>query len=1097
MNVRIAIPVKYKLDAQAVRRGRSGISQATSSAIDRILVNAERELADRGGLERVQLAPITFDWKGAGLSQLREEDRNALEADLRAVIDKAVERAINAVAPNAPEVLAHGEGVPFNQDMLVGGVYVVDSYDTSGEDGTPAAPTRREGLQFIDTGEEWVPQDGSPYRADLYQFISTGDLRRAIRTVLQEAIDQNAAPAPGRVGFVYSGHDELGRSMARTAVIDFNGSAESVTIVDHFNFPGVQSFTPQVDDSEKVEISTQPLSSNIVGVTTVTKIAGEATAIETLTDQLWQRVETNAQEELRQRNVRMTPQIRQILRNAVGRFAENNILEMQNLNPERRLILAQVRPPGQNGFPAALPSRPFGGRDTMSVIHMLYVHREEEEEAEGEGIGTGAAQARGGGGAGGRGSNEGGGQGRGEGGAGGRGSNEAGDGDGDGDGDGNSRPQPFRFPAPTISNPGATLTCEPFHGEASVEELGSDGRRLKSLIGRIAWRLQMPECKYPAQFLLNAGKVWGGRAAQAKGFAGERSATIRATENDQARVGGLGDIGFEPTPSPVLDTIKHLGGTIPLMTELLEAIHSTYRDPVNAAKLSGHSQNNGAHFSYTLQTEYVFDIQDSIGYGYKVACQSVLIQLCLASRQQILERLNNFENYWPIFDSVLRTLVAEESELRLLRERLESHISTSSDVDMQSVVSRGVDNWRNARRNVISLFSSSSSSAILESAQDRVGDATTEGDVRKEGEQWIIRDRNGKDWTREELRRAIGVRATQGREIDPLLSKLTDLPDVRRIAEEAPADAKRYIRALLMEMLEDNEEVTREVEADAHHAFTRGQISEDLVNPTVPGINVQLGGIHLTAHEAIYSSFRGDPYYESALRKIFGLEVGKSELLAVVEFVAMVGIVAASVLCPPVGLAAGAVMAGINYGVAHENAEVVNALFNPEQLTSSANAELELFMAEIEVVMSVIPFAGKALGATARGAKTAFQQGVRQAGRSAFRGMTRELASQIGENMRRGLLRQILQEIIQEQVSGKLMEQMLAPVLQSVVDELELAHGRAGGNAAPPPPDQQIGNDPGTVERRSLIIERKLDEAGGNIENNSEGVDSQRGSSDP
>lgn len=1080
MSIRIAIPVKLKVDPQAVHQGRADVSQVTQRAVSRILANAERELAQRGGLQNVNFAQLDISWSGDGLKHLSEDDRAALEAELRQVVSDTVDEAVIGPSdPGAPEVLAIGEGVPLDENRLVTGIFVADSYDTSGEDGTPTAPPRREGVQFIDVGEGWAPQDGRQYEYGLYHFLNTADLRRNIRAVLREAIQQGRAPSRGRVAFIYNGPDERGQQQVRAAVIEFNGGAGSISIVDYFNFPLPHTYQYQMDEREDVDVETQAAQPGVFGVGSVRKTSGDADVAEALTALLLSRGEAHMENALRERGATMTPQLRSQIRAVARRFATRNLRNMRDLNPGRPLVLTEITPGNGSAYPAVIPSGPFGDGGAMSIIHLVNVVAADGDPM-GEGGGVGNAKQRGGGGQ--------------RGGSGGDGGTGTGGGEGEGGAGGGG--QPFRFPAPTISNPGETLTCEPFHGEASVDDLGRAGQHLKSLVGRIAWRLQMPECKYPAQFLINAGKVWGGRAAQARGFAAERSATIRATAGDEARSGGLGDIGFEPAPSPVIETIKHLGGTVPLMTELLEAIHMTYRVPENAAKLSGHSQNDGAHFSYALQTEYIFDIQDSIGYGYKVACQSTFIQLCLASRQQILERLNNFENYWPIFDSVLRTLVAEESELRLLRERLESHIATSTDIDMQAAVSRSVDNWRNARRNVISVFSSGSSSAILENAQDEVGDATSDAEIRRVGTEWVIRDRNGKDWTRQELQQSISVRATQGREIDPLLSKLSDLPDVRRIAMEAPEDAKEYIRALLNEMLEDNEEVTREVEADAHHAFTRGQISEDLVNPTVRGINVRLGGIHLVAHEAIYDSFRGDPLYESALRKIFGLEVGKAELLMVIEFVAMVGIVAVSVVCPPLGIAAGAVMAGINYGVAHENAEVTNALFNPEEVTSSASAELELFMGEIEVVMSLIPFAGKALGATLRGGRAVVQQGARQAGRSAFRGMTRQLASEIAENMRDGIARQVLREILQDQVSGKLMEQVLAPVMQQVVSELELARGNGPG--APQPADQSLSQqnpqDAGMVQRRTQIVERKFDEAGGNIDNNSEGADAQRGS---
>lgn len=1100
MSTRIAIPIKVKLDPQSARRGRADVSRAARRALDRILVNAQNELAATGGLEKFDVPAAVINWSGQGLANVSAEHRAALETDIREVIAAAVERAIERRSnPDAPEVLAPGERAAFDPDMLVGGIYVVDSYDTSGENGAPTAPTQREGLQFIDNGEEWVPRDGQRYTHSLYNYIDDRDLRRAIQIVLQEAIDQNSAPARGRVGFVYSGNDEQGRAQARTAVINFNGSASAINIVDKFNFPGFVNISPSVQENDEADVSSSASSSNVFGITTMRKRAGDADALEAYYEFARPKLEALYEAHLRERTRTITPRLRTAIRAAIRAHCEDMVLTMQDLNPSRRLVLVEIDPPGAGSYSGPLPSEPFGGQNELSVIHLLDVHPADENT-----LPDGETQI--GDGQGSRGSNRGrsgnGNQTGRSGGGGQNGQNQSGNNDGEGgrggDGSGSGgRPEPFRFPAPTRSNPGDSLVCEPFHGEASLEELGEAGRRLNSLIGRIAWRLQMPECQYPAQFLINASKVWGGRVAGAKGFAGERSASIRATKSDQANEGGLGDIGFQPAPSPVIDTIKHLGGTIPLMTELLEAIHATYREPANAAKLHGHSQNNGAHFSFELQKEYFFEIQDNIGYAFKVACQSHLIQLCLASRQQILERLNNFPNYWPIFDSLLRTLVAEEGELRMLREALESHIATSTDIDMQSAVSRTVDNWRNARRNVIALFSSSSSSAILENAQDRVGDATTKATVHRLNGQWVVRDRNGKDWTREELANAIGIRATQGREIDPLLSKLTDLPDVQRIAEEAPGDAKNYIRALLNEMLEDNDEVTREVEADAHHAFTRGQISEDLVNPTVRGINVRLGGIHLVAHEAIYDSFRGDQHYESALRKIFGIEVGKAELLVVVEFIATVGIVAVSILCPPVGLAAGAVMAGINYGVAHENAEVTNALFNADQVTSTANSELELFMGELEVVMAAIPFAGKALGTAARGGRAVLQQGLRQASRGAFRGMSRGLARQIGTNMRRGIARQILQEVVQEQVSGKLMEQVLGPVLQEVVNELELSRGTGGSGGRPAAGQslsEQVPEDSGTISRRVRIIDRKLDEAGGNIENNSEGADTARGS---
>lgn len=1085
MSVHVRIPVKLRVDVRAARSGQSQICAALGRALDRALENMVTEFSDRGSDLSYDVLMPAVKWSGAALQQLDPDDLRACD---RMLADLVAERSHAALqeqgdVPAVPEVLPANARSPFVEDQVLAASYVLDSYETGGAEGTRDAPPRRATVAFLGTPQHVrETYDRAVWEGHYYTFTGRADLMRAVRMVILSAIEQGHQVPNQRVGFIFVGPGNAVGMTRRVIVIDYAGDAENLRSVGIFTLGGTETYS--IDPEAGLAPSDSGAGpSSLIGIQNLCKNSNSGNLEADFTDLVMNRDRAILDIAIDQRmGTDVTPQERANVhsryRESLAENVSRLLADAQTEAAGQPLAVATLRTTTGESFPGFFVDM-FGEQTSLPLYSIAYLTPTAELET-GEASGgavAGGEVAR----VGGEGARVGG-----EGGTSDAGTDDDGAGVSGGD-DPNATGTStgtFPFPAPTLRSPGDSLVCEPLNEEPTLDTLGDAAGGIASLMRRIAWRLSMPECKYPGQFLVNAAKVWGGRAAAASGFAGERAAVMRLLEGQE---GALGDLDFEPAPSPVIDSIRHLAGTVPLMNALLDALYDLYRDPAQEAKLGGYFQGEGILWNLRLREAFVPEIKQSIGFGFKVACQSCLLQSCLSSRQQILERMNNFDNYWPIFDSLLRSFLAPQARLELLRERLNAHYARHAP-DMESTVNVVATNWRDAREALMASLEASQTSEIIAQSEETIGTATTPATIMSlESGGYGVRDEDGKIWTRDELNQAVALRSGVAQAIDPLVGKIKDLPQAVIIVQNEPATSREYIRALLTEMLDSNTEVMRDAEDSANFAFRASKINESIERATIPGTSVQLGGIHMIAHQAIGDAFMGDPFYGLAIDQIFGIELGTQSLL---QFFEITGTVLLSIACPPAGIALGIGVASVHLYFAYEQMEIVEGLFDNDQIVSNSTAELDLFMAELEAVFNVIPLAGKALKLGGRGVIGVARSGARNAGRRALRGITRDIAEEIASNLKRGLPFAFMTELAQDQIMGQVAQQAMTPVIMQLQRELSLTD-----TALPIPDaaaeDPAIGSE-AEQARDAHRIEQRLREGDDERARRSEGSEAAR-----
>ncbi|MDK1483212.1 hypothetical protein, partial [Sinorhizobium sp. 6-117] len=306
----------------------------------------------------------------------------------------------------------------------------------------------------------------------------------------------------------------------------------------------------------------------------------------------------------------------------------------------------------------------------------------------------------------------------------------------------------------------------------------------------------------------------------AAGLAAQMAPVLRRVSGG----GSLGDVDFKPADSPVLKTLRHLGGTVPIMTAMSRLLWDAYQDRANASRLGSYYKDDGVSWHLHFLHEYSPAMRDSIAFGFKVACKSILIQLCLTSRHEILLRLNNFERYAPLVETMLVHMLAPQAALTLLRKALMDWLNENRRTTASTIAS-GYASWRSARQALTAALDSEGSAAYLERSKTAIGQAWTEAKVELGADDVPrVRDKNGRLWTLQELDQAIALGNGTAQAIDPLVRKIADLPQAAVMAKADPAMLRSYLKSLLNEMLTGNTKITSQAEGSAEFAFRASKI---------------------------------------------------------------------------------------------------------------------------------------------------------------------------------------------------------------------------------------------------------------------------------
>ncbi|MET8040930.1 hypothetical protein ABZU25_08695 [Micromonospora sp. NPDC005215] len=1053
MAISVHVPVRVRLDARSVTERPEVVTEALAAALARALEHSRREVvAPRGGYLEVRPEAPTFRWTGADGERVSPGDRRAFEARLRRRIDEVIASA--RLDPGLPAGVAAPLSRPAAEVFDAArmrhllAVYRVPSYD----DGGDAAEVPVDGDEPPPVTHQWL------LRPVTYLVGHFAELAR-------EAVRQHGGlPSGTPQGVIARVIDPTGRQVWLVMVtttplsyLTFDTFGETVfraTPQPHFEVearvpspqPGTVQRRPVADRAALVAMVDEELSADIRQRLRTAQPRGETTSVEEYQAQIERAVDAE-----------VTRRVDGILASVGGALPTS--LVTVSIGGVSLLLVGTEETDATlhwtgtaNLLPISVEQRPAAPPDSNAP----------PGGSIGDGTGTGSGAGSGSGG--GTGSGPGGtgdGTGTGTGGGTGTGSSDgtgtgSGGGGVGGDGTGGPRRGGFVFdPSSPSAPPGVEgrrfpavagehselRACAPFNGEPELAALGPDGDELRRLMDDIAFRLQMGEpCRYPANFCLQAAAMLRGRAAAISLLVGaaEREAFTRPVPQGS---GGLGPLDFRPVASPAVQFLRHLAGVVPRLDHLAQLVMDRYRQPEHFARIQGGWIDSSASWNLHFVQAFSPAVKGAVGQLFMVGSQAMLVQLLLSSRTGIDARITHFDRYAPIFERLIVSQLTDYAELQGLRERLRRHEAarwTQAHTDLVggTVATVSVANpataWYGAARAISSAF------LATEAALSSPGAA---GEIVERDGATRIRDSHAVLWTLAEIEQALVLQRGEAEGIDPLVKQITDLPDVlARFAGNRSAIRDELWR-VLQDMRRNNTEMLGRARTDARFAFRSSRISEHIPSATIPGGRFALQGIHLVTHQQLGEFFGGNLYYTTGIDDLFGTELGREALSA---FGIMVGIIALSLLCPPLGFVVGVAVAAVDVAHAHQRERLYSSMLDPELVLTRTEVEVELFAAYLGLALSLIPEAGTIGGAAVRGGRVALRFGVRAGLRAARGYVVRRVTRQIIEAASRDLLQGFLTEILLNEVLERVVQKLMEPVLAYVEREAMLS-GAVGG----------------------------------------------------
>ncbi|MFI7608166.1 hypothetical protein ACIBTV_23890 [Micromonospora sp. NPDC049366] len=1048
MAISVHVPVRIRLDAGSVTGRPEQVTEALAAALARALERSRREVvAPRGGYLEVRTEAPTFAWTGADRDRIGPAARRAFEARLRQRVTEVVAGA--GLDPGLPP----GVAVPLSRPAAelfdparmrhLLAVYRVPSYDDAGAgtelpvDGDEPPPVTHRWLlrpvtflvdHFAELAREAVRQHGG---------LPSGTPQGVIARVVE--------PGGGQVWLVMVTTTPL-------SFLTFDRFGETVyrpTPTPHFEIeprtpspqPGTVDRRPVADRGALVSMVEEEIGDDIRVRLRRAQPRGETTSV----DEYAAQVERAVAAEVNRR-------VDGIL-TSLGGATPTSLIVVRVGGTSLLLVSTEATDATlhwtgrANLLPITVEHRPATPPDPNAPPGGSV----DDGTGAGPGGGTGSGGGRSGGGATGGGGTGAGGTGTATGARDGTGT--AG---GTGDGTGAAQRGGFVFdpsaPAapdgtegsrfPLVTGARAEIpACGSCNGEPEVDALGADADELRRLMDEIAFRLQMTKpCRYPATFCLQAAAVLRARAAAVGVLVGtaEREGFSRPVPEG---TGGLGPLDFRPVASPAIQFLRHLAGVVPRLDHLAKRIMELYRQPEHWARIRGGWIENPSSWSLHFLHEFTPAMKDAVGTIFVIGNKAMLVQLLLTSRQGIQARITNFARYAPIFERLIVSQLTDYAELQGLRDRLRRHETARTVLHQTSagggtLATASVVNpstaWYGAAHSLAGAFLAAEASFTSPGAAGEI--VERDGVAR-------VRDSHGVLWTVAEIEEALVIQRGEAEGIDPLVKQIKDLPDVlARFAGDRTAIRTELWR-VLHDMQRNNAEMLERARGDAGFAFRSSRISEHIPSATLPGGRYALQGIHLVTHQQIGEFFGGNAYYTLGVDDLFSGELGRQALSA---FALTIGIIALSVLCPPLGFAVGVAVAVGDVIHAHQRERLYGALIDPELVLTRAEVEVELFAAYLGLALSLVPEVGTIGGAVVRGGRIAVRYGLRAGLRAARGYVVRRVTRQIIEAASRDLLQAFITEILINEVLERVVQKLMEPILAYVEREAML-RGAVGG----------------------------------------------------
>ena len=581
------------------------------------------------------------------------------------------------------------------------------------------------------------------------------------------------------------------------------------------------------------------------------------------------------------------------------------------------------------------------------------------------------------------------------------------------------------------------LVCRPFLDEPEVKDLGNDCKRVADLIDGIAYGLQIPKCKYAAQFCLNAAAALGGRAIAIGSVSVNDEASTKPVGVGE---GNLGGVQFTPVASRSIQYMRHLARMTSQITDLMYLLGRVYRRPEIFARMKNEYIDVTAAWQRRFHIELTDVMKESVAAIFVVTCRVLLLQLLRSSKAGIAARLDPrfFESHAMLFELMVNSQLAQVDYLLSLRDKLRQRELQ----DRLALASPPATAWRDSVSALTKALAPIKPNATLQ--------AGPPDEVVKVGSEYFVRDKRNRLWTLPDLETAIAYGRGTAESIDPIIKQITDLPEVVERVKQNPDGARTELRRILEEMQANNKEMIDKVSDSPKYAFRASKIQEHLPAATIRGTTYALQGIHKQAHEQIGEFFGGSPYYAAGIDSLFSATLGEASLT---NFFVYTGVIFLSIVCPPLGFAIGVELALHDYSKALERERLFGSMIDPELVLSRAEVEADLFAAKLGLALSFIPDAGAILG---RGAKVIAKQGLAAGTRSiarsagkALRGdlvetIGKRLSSELAEKLKYGFAVAFAREVVTDQVLDAVISKALEPLMAQVEREAMIT-GSVGG----------------------------------------------------
>jgi hypothetical protein len=1006
--VQVHVPIRLRVDAEALALHPDTVDGALARALDRALARSRAEVPALGGYLGVRVEAPSIRWSGDALDEVADATRVATEALVKARIAAAVEAAGLARRGRAVDALAGrpAERADPRRRRLFGR-YVVDSYDG----GTTTLPA--------DSSEAYDGPVSTVWRmGEIGEILSMRWLR--IRLTDERGVREIAASA-GPTGLV------LRYPTFWDVYVTTDGFAtEAKSRV--FNFPPQMRRNP-VRHGDKIvfeEVLSVPPTRPCM-LTEISLPEGEGERRELLRTLMAANMRSDIRDMFDPGEAADELLLSEADFNALVEATIDSELDTQVKRiPAGAKVMVRLDW-GDVRWDITLPSALLSEIGWSGAGQLMPV----SEEIEGRVAMFGTDGAAG---AGARKQDSGGGtrtgKDRGDPGAGEGGSRYGIGGAGEGGGD-------RLFPS---YGEGIELVCEKFEdAEPEPEALGTAGKAMAALVAEIAERLQIPVCKYAATFCVNAARSLAPRAS-AVGLLADSDTKGRFTQSAGAGKAKPGQVSFAPVASPSIQLLRRLAQAAVRIADLRRMVRDCYMHGAGSRLLSGRYAEGNGNVSWTLRFDEAVSpaMKEGVGEIFTQTCQVLMLQLLVTSAEQIVARQRNLSAYAGIFQEILVRRLSDVGTLTHLRDRLKA-VETAHAVQGYVPAVGGVPGleWAGAARAL-------ADACVATEGFEHLPGGATQDIVWRDGVA-RIRDQHGFLWTRQALEEEIVRERGEAESIDPLIQQLTDLPETVERFRRDPGSAYSLLSDLLYDMAFKNREKQEEARADRLFGLQAGRISESFAadEDNIPGYT--LGGIHKLAHEQIGQFFRGDDSYAEGIDHAFSVELGKQGLTHFFEFT---GIILLSVLCPPAAFVAGVAIAAHEVEKAESRADLYKALINPELVLNRAEIELERYIAYAGLVLSLVPEATTAIKAASLGVRGAARVGVVGGLRIAGRSIVRTASRQVTEALSRELLPTLVREVATQVVMDQVLQAVLGPVIEHIEKELQLRTAVGGRQGA-------------------------------------------------